>query len=156
LNQKKNFFIFRQMEQALNSNRRLDLIGRAAAAAAAAAALAAIFIVWKYDPNLSTFYPTCPLYRLTGYACPGCGMTRGLHALLHGDLLASLDYNAMLLPVLILLAYIWWSSVLYAAKGHVVKPTKFMVWFLWSLLVALLAFGVLRNLPFAPFNWLFP
>src|SRR5947207_3360764 len=35
----------------------------------------------------------CPLCRLTGVPCPGCGLTRSCAACLHGDLGLSLSFH---------------------------------------------------------------
>jgi hypothetical protein len=45
--------------------------------------------------------PSCPLRSLTGIPCPLCGMTRGVEALVHGDVVGSLRLNpgALLLVV---------------------------------------------------------
>src|SRR5690606_39629670 len=43
------------------------------------------WFLWYFDPTKTHFLPVCPMLSLTGFACPGCGMTRGMHALLHGD-----------------------------------------------------------------------
>lgn len=37
--------------------------------------------------------PPCMFHTLTGFSCPGCGCTRAVIALLHGDILQSLCYN---------------------------------------------------------------
>ena len=41
----------------------------------------------------------CPIRRLTGRPCPGCGMTRALSAALHGDLRRAWRYNRLVLVV---------------------------------------------------------
>jgi hypothetical protein len=49
----------------------------------------------------------CPLHRVTGLPCPGCGMTRGLAALTQGDFTAAAGLNPFALlvwPVLVALA----------------------------------------------------
>ncbi|HZD95899.1 MAG TPA: DUF2752 domain-containing protein [Candidatus Sulfotelmatobacter sp.] len=52
-------------------------------------------VVYKFPPSQYSFYPRCPFYAATHLLCPGCGATRALHALLHGDPGAALHYNAM-------------------------------------------------------------
>lgn len=72
---------------------------------ASAAAIAALMIVvYHYPPTEYSFYPRCPFYAATHLLCPGCGSTRALYALLHGNFSAALHYNAMftlLSPVLL-------------------------------------------------------
>ena len=59
-------------------------------------------MVWGFDPQGQFFYPRCWLHQSTGLLCPGCGATRALHALLHGDLRTAWTLNPLavaLLPV---------------------------------------------------------
>ena len=39
--------------------------------------------------------PPCPFRLLTGLPCPGCGMTRSLSAMLHGNLALSFRYHPL-------------------------------------------------------------
>ena len=39
--------------------------------------------------------PPCVLYTVTGLYCPGCGGTRSVYFLLHGDFLRSLIYHPL-------------------------------------------------------------
>jgi hypothetical protein len=53
------------------------------------------------------FVPPCPLRTITGIPCPMCGMTRGVTALVHGDLARALvmnpaSYVAVALAILML------------------------------------------------------
>lgn len=41
----------------------------------------------------------CPLRWATGWSCPGCGLQRALHALLHGRMAEACAYNLYLLLV---------------------------------------------------------
>ena len=41
----------------------------------------------------------CPFHMLTGLPCPGCGMTRSLKAIWSGDLILSLRYHPLGLPL---------------------------------------------------------
>jgi hypothetical protein len=63
---------------------------------AGVAAVSAIAILYRVDPATSHLYPRCAFHELTGLQCPGCGTTRALHHLLHGDLAGAFRLNAML------------------------------------------------------------
>jgi len=129
---------------------------RVVAGVGAVGAVGGGLFVWYFDPVSSDLFPACPLYSMTGFACPGCGMTRGLHSLLHGDVLEALDYNAMLPILMLFFGYLWFSMVLFAVRGRGLTPGKMSIAVIWVMLVLLLVFGILRNLPFYPFNILFP
>jgi hypothetical protein len=113
-------------------------------------------IVWYFDPTQTAIFPACPLYKLTGFACPGCGLTRGLHALLHGDVLTALDFNALIPLYLLIFGYFFASLISLAVRGRGIIPLERNLYFLWAIIGVLLLFGVLRNLPFYPFSILFP
>jgi hypothetical protein len=53
----------------------------------------------------------CGFRLLTGLPCPGCGITRGLSALLHGRLIQALEFNPFAMVVLLVLALLWLRSV---------------------------------------------
>jgi hypothetical protein len=131
-------------------------IERLLAAAGATAIITGSAAVWYFDPKTAGFFPVCPLYSLTGFACPGCGLTRGFHALFHGDVLTALDYNAMLPFFALLICFALLALITFAIRGtrtrlNLLHPTA-----LWFFLVMLLVFGVVRNLPWYPFTVLFP
>ncbi|WP_442889923.1 DUF2752 domain-containing protein [Congregicoccus parvus] len=101
------------------------------------------------------WYPPCLFHEFTGLHCPGCGSARALHAVVHGDFGAVLGYNALVAAVLPLLAawaaVAWWRGVRHDAPPWV-PPYG------WALvaLVVVVGFGVLRNLPWSPFDRLAP
>lgn len=109
-----------------------------------------------FDPSTAHFFPVCPLYALTGFACPGCGLTRGFHALFHGDWTTALHFNALIGVWAVIFVYVFVSSVLLAVRGRGLTMWPTYPRFMWTFMIVLLAFGVLRNLPFYPFNLLFP
>ncbi|MDE5595882.1 MAG: DUF2752 domain-containing protein [Muribaculaceae bacterium] len=66
------------------------------------AVIAAVIFYAAVDPSSTRWAPRCMLRSLTGYDCPGCGLQRAVHALLHGDIAAVWHYNPFLfflLPV---------------------------------------------------------
>ena len=113
-------------------------------------------VVWYFDPATASFAPACPLYKATGFACPGCGLTRGFHALFHGDVLTALDFNALIPVVAVFLGYILISMFSVATRGRGLLFGKWNLFLLWGTLGFLILFGILRNLPFYPFTVLFP
>ena len=111
------------------SNSRVRFAAIALALGAAAVLLA------TFDPATTWWFPSCPLYALTGLLCPLCGSLRALHSLLTGAPLAALALN----PLLIVGLVAW-----VAARPHV-EAFSFS-----ARGVALaIAFGVLRNIPSA-------
>mgnify|MGYP001182368041 FL=1 len=112
--------------------------------------------VWYFDPTTAGLFPVCPLFKLTGLACPGCGLTRGFHALFHGDLMTALDYNALIPLFVLIFGFFLISMMMVAIRGRgLVKLTQSPK-LLFGFFVLLIVFGVLRNLPIYPLTSLYP
>lgn len=122
--------------------------------AVAGAAVAGLAWVAVSDPNQPGHFPTCPSLALFGVYCPGCGTLRALHALVHWRPVEAFWLN----PALALaLPYLAWSWLAWVLRVLEVRPRRLLAppWVLWTLLAALLAYWVLRNVPaLAP--WLAP
>ncbi len=129
---------------------------RMMAAAAVAGMTAASAAVAYWDPSKENFFPVCPLYQMTGLACPGCGLTRGFHALFHGDILTALDFNALVPVWVVILGYVWIALLLLAITGRGLPMWATNPKFLWGFMIVLVAFGVLRNIPAYPLTILYP
>jgi len=129
---------------------------RLLAVGAVAAMVGGAGLVTYFDPSAEHFFPVCPLYALTGFACPGCGLTRGFHALFHGDILTALHFNALTPIWTVIFGFTFISLVLFAARGRGLSLNKISANWLWVFLGLLMVFGVLRNLPIYPFSLLFP
>ncbi|KOG35735.1 DUF2752 domain-containing protein [Streptomyces resistomycificus] len=130
------------------------LLGRLAIPAGVLAAVVGAFAyVGTVDPNEPGHYPVCPLLRLTGVYCPGCGGLRSAHAFVHGDLVTALGDNALAVAGYLAFAVVWTVWVVRAVRG---RPAGFTLGpvHLWSLGALLLVFTVVRNLPFG--GWLHP
>ena len=119
----------------------------------AAAALVGTGYVAAVDPNAVGHYPTCPFLAITGWYCPGCGALRAVHALAHGDLTTALARNPF---VVVALGYVVIAWVLWLERTARGRPVRWLAppWVLYSVLGAILMFGVLRNLP--GWTWLSP
>lgn len=107
------------------------------------------------NPNAAgSLLPPCPFHWLTGIYCPGCGATRALHALVHGDMAAALAMNPLLvvaLPVVVLmLAHVaGWLPARWLGLVRRLSDAR-----PWAVLI--ISYAVLRNLPWEPFRWLAP
>ncbi len=129
---------------------------RIAAAAGVVAMAAGSGAVAYFDPSTHHFFPVCPLYAITGFACPGCGLTRGFHALFHADIPRAMHFNALIFVWAVIFSYIGVSSILLAVRGKGLPMWPTNPRFMWAFMIVLLVFGVLRNLPIYPFTTLFP
>ena len=144
-----------QLEQAI-TNVSEGLSGRIMAAASVIGIAGGSVVVAAYNPTDVHFFPVCPLYELTGFACPGCGLTRGFHALFHGDWAAAFGFNALLPVWAVVIAYVWVSLVVYAIRGKGLPMWPTNPTFLWTFMIVLLVFFIARNIPAYPFTLLFP
>ncbi|MFD2683403.1 DUF2752 domain-containing protein [Streptomyces phyllanthi] len=130
------------------------VLRRVAVPAGVLAAVAGAFAyVGAVDPNEPGHYPVCPVLRLTGLYCPGCGGLRAAHAFVHGDLVTALTDNAVAVLGFAGFAVVWTVWVVHAVRGRPVRIDPGPV-ALWSLGAFVLLFTVVRNLPFG--GWLHP
>ena len=110
-----------------------------------------------FNPVKAQILPACPLLTTTGYACPGCGMTRGFHALFHGDIITAMDFNALIPFFAIAFTYFGISMFLVVLRGKGLPYNKlFNPITLVVILFVMIAFGIVRNLPIYPFSILYP
>ena len=128
-----------------------------ALAAATLAAAPAAAVLYRYNPLQVDFYPRCLLFVFTGVLCPGCGVLRASHALLHGHLFTALGFNALFVLILPFLLYAIAAQVLQAAYGRpVLRTVPLSGRNARTLLWVFVAFTLLRNIPLYPFDLLAP
>ncbi|AKJ13775.1 membrane protein [Streptomyces incarnatus] len=118
-----------------------------------AAVAGAFAYVGAVDPNQPGHYPACPLYRLTGLYCPGCGGLRSAHAFVHGDLLTALRDNALGVALYLGFAVLWTAWTVQVVRGRPMRLEPRPA-YLWGIGAVLLVFTVVRNLPSG--GWLHP
>ncbi len=117
--------------------------------------LACAVTLFRFNPSRYGFYPGCFFHQTTGLLCPGCGSLRALHHLLHGDLIAALHLNLLLVLSLPVLAVKFGKYFFKERNAFQVSVAVKPIW-LWCACGLLLVFGVLRNFPFAHAFWLAP
>lgn len=127
--------------------------GPLAVAAAALACCTAVSLANPTQPG--NVLPQCPFKALTGWDCPGCGSTRMLYAVLHGDLAGGARYNAVALILTPALIWAWLASSLPRLGGPRLPAWRPSGRSIWVGLAIVLLFTVARNLPWAPFAALY-
>ncbi|MFY9947795.1 MAG: DUF2752 domain-containing protein [Candidatus Sulfotelmatobacter sp.] len=121
-----------------------------------AVAAAATVTLDFFDPATSGLFPPCPLHYLTGWYCPGCGSLRALHQLLHGNLSAAWALNPLTVLLLPFLVYGLTSHAINEIHGrHLPQPFLPAAW-IRALCAVIVLFGIARNIPLHPFDWLAP
>ena len=139
-----------------SSQQNSSILERILAGAGILTVGAGAFVVSYFNPTTAGFFPVCPLFKLTGILCPGCGLTRGFHALFHGEILNALHFNALLPVFTLVFGYLFVSMLLVVLRGHGLDWKKIPPSAMYGFLVLAAAFFVLRNLSYYPFTLLAP
>ncbi|SBT53402.1 DUF2752 domain-containing protein [Micromonospora auratinigra] len=99
--------------------------------------------------------PSCLLKLTTGLDCPGCGGTRALWYVLHGDLPAAARHHFLFVFALPFLAWFfvaWAGNRAFGWRLPQPEPSPRLI---GGFLAIWFAFSVARNLPWAPFTALY-
>jgi hypothetical protein len=124
--------------------------------AAMLAAFLGLVLLEIFDPATSGIFPPCPVHYLTSWYCPGCGSLRAIHQLLHGNLRAAWAMNPLSMVLLPFLSYGLISSVLFELRGRGLPEPFLRAAWIRALGAVIILFGIARNLPLHPFDWLVP
>ncbi|WEV28355.1 DUF2752 domain-containing protein [Streptomyces sp. 71268] len=139
------------------------LLAPLAVLAAVVTAFAGVATVDPYEPG---HYPACPMLQYTGVLCPGCGGLRSAHSVAHGDFAAALGANALAVAGYVAFATLWTCWFVRRAARHRTdgpgrgarrapggdgrgaagpRGVRYLGWVVG---LAVLAFTLVRNLPF--------
>lgn len=129
----------------LSRNAKGNLAVAAAVAGAVAVHAGAAWFFASHDPYHSEVFAPCPFRAMTGLRCPGCGGTRAMYSLLHGDLAGTVRMNPLILvlyPVVI-----GYGASLLADYRANPRLARVLSWTAFALLMGgVLYSGVVRNL----------
>lgn len=118
-----------------------------------------IIILYNFDPADSTsIYPPSLSRQWGAFYCAGCGMTRALYHLVHGNWRTALRFNPLLiisLPYFFYLITPWFLKYFYKINSY---PINYKNGQLIVFTIVCLFYGVLRNIPSSNLsnNWLVP
>jgi hypothetical protein len=106
----------------------------------------AVAVLFFFNPAQYGFYPRCFLKLTTGLECAGCGGLRATHQLLNGNFAAAFQLNPLLFFAIAIAAIFMINIVSAKFTGTKILKGRMSAMLLWSLLVAAIAFSVLRNI----------
>lgn len=81
----------------------------------------------------------CPLHAMTGWYCPGCGITRAVLSVLNLDFVQAFRFNPLVFALIPMYAVYF-----VAYKKHMLPLSKGIM---TLMLIITLMFGILRNFP---------
>jgi len=108
------------------------------------------------NPSEHSFFPKCSFYVATGFSCPGCGSTRALFHLTHGNVLEALRLNPGLMALITLGITDYFRFVVSVIRGNPFQTLFGKLKLLGALMGVMLVYGVIRNLPWSLFESLAP
>jgi hypothetical protein len=111
----------------------------------ACAAGAGAAFLYRFPPELYRLYPQCLFHAFTHLYCPGCGATRALFALLHGQVAEAMHYNALLVVLLPFLSGYFGVAYWKVIRDNELDWPRVPVPALICFLLIALGFTVLRN-----------
>ncbi len=119
---------------------------------------AGIAYILSFNPTDRVTDPTgpCAWHLLFGIDGPGCGGTRMVWHLLHGDLIEAARHHllAFIAVPFVVYAFIQWlANWTFGVKLPAFRPSVPLI--IGYIVAFLLYSTVLRNLPFPPFDWFY-
>ena len=102
-----------------------------------------LFIGYYYISKYTGFTIPCIFHELTGFYCPGCGITRMFLSLFQFRFYQAFRYNPFVFVCLV--GYLFYKIIPYEI------PKKYKSFFINSLLILTILFGILRNIPLFSF-----
>lgn len=132
----------------------MEIIKKAAYIFVAACIVLAFLLVQYFSASILSF--PCIFHKITGLYCAGCGGTRALISLFHGDIIKAIHLNSLLmvlLPVALYCYLVGFFKTFFKVQLPFIK--NYFPW-LWVLLILTFVFMIVRNIDLFPFTFLKP
>ena len=68
--------------------------------------------LYVFNPSETEWAPKCIMLKLTGWRCPGCGIQRFVHQMMHGNFAEAVRYNYFAVLVLPYMAVLFFRELL--------------------------------------------
>ena len=95
----------------------------------------------------------CLFHTVTGFECPGCGMTRAFCAISHGQIVEAIHFNLFSIPLYVFFLGILARDIVHVSTGKLIDvPRAFRLegMYGYAVLVLVLAYSIARNLTSIP------
>ena len=86
---------------------------------------AILYLVKTYNPESTTLFPQCLIYKYTGLKCAGCGMTRAVHYLLNFNFKKAFLFNPLIFVFIIYFIYFLLKCVVYILRRKEITKNSF-------------------------------
>ncbi len=110
-----------------------------------------LFLFQRPIVSLVQMFGTCGFNMVTGKYCPGCGNTRSVRCMLHGDFLLALRMN-LTMPFLTALGALFYIEMIFDVLGKKIRLVPRKIWLLAVVMAFFAVYFIARN--FIP--WLAP
>lgn len=103
-------------------------------------------LAYAFFVSRTGFAIPCIIHYFTGYQCPGCGISRMCLAIMKLDFISAYNYNKLLFIISPFLIYIIIYLLYRYIRYNDAKTTKAQTVILYTLLVLLFIWGIVRNI----------
>ena len=105
--------------------------------------------------NLQLHLPPCWFHLLSGYYCPGCGGTRALRALLHGQLLQAVRFHPFVpYAAAVYLYFMITQAVERISHGAYPIGMRYHNGIVWTALALILGSFIVKNVLHYTYGWI--
>lgn len=96
---------------------------------------------------LEKFLLPCIIHTVFGLYCPGCGGTRAVAALFHGDFITSFIYHPLVLYTAVIAGWFLISQSIERISKHRIKiGLKYRDSYIWAALIILIINFIIKNM----------
>ncbi|HSK64365.1 MAG TPA: DUF2752 domain-containing protein [Pyrinomonadaceae bacterium] len=113
--------------------------------------IAGAVYLFIFEPGRTGFFPVCLFRLVTTLSCPGCGITRALHAIMHGHFHEAFMLNPLLLLAIPFLLFAFVRYNVMVLRGGVPRKNALPAPYIYALFFVVVGFWIFRNTPFYPF-----